>query len=79
MRQRAKNMPTPCMTLKNAALFALIGMLLLTVLVSVDLIRSVSNVLGGLIPAVVLFRSILYALASFSVTVFFFVFYKAQA
>jgi hypothetical protein len=36
------------MTLKNAALFALIGMLLLTVLVSVDLIRSVSNVLGGL-------------------------------
>ena len=67
------------MTLKNAALLALIGMLLLTLLVSVDLIRSVSNVLDGLVPAVVLLRSMIYAVAALLVTVFFFVFYKAQS
>jgi hypothetical protein len=67
------------MSLKNAASIALAGMLLLTVLLVVDLIFNVSNVLGGLVPAVTLVRSLVYAFASVCVTIFFFVFYKAQS
>jgi hypothetical protein len=67
------------MTLKNAALIALAGTLLLTALIIVDFISNISNVLGGLVPAVILFRSLIYVIASLSVTLFFFVFYKAQS
>jgi hypothetical protein len=67
------------MTLKNAALIALAGTLLLTALIIVDFINNISNVLGGLVPAVILFRSLIYVIAGLSVTIFFFVFYKAQS
>jgi hypothetical protein len=67
------------MTLKNAAVIALAGMLLLTALMIVDFIINISNVLGGLVPAVILFRSLVYVIASLSVTIFFLFFYKAQA
>lgn len=66
------------MTLKNAAVMALAGMLLLTALVIVDFIINISNVLGGLVAAVILFRSLVYVIASLSVTIFFLFFYKAQ-
>jgi hypothetical protein len=66
------------MTLKNAALLALIGTILITALLAWDLVFNVMNVLQGLVAAVVLFRSILYAFGAFSVTVFFFVFHKKQ-
>jgi hypothetical protein len=66
------------MTLKNAAVVAMAGMLLLTVLLVVDLIFNISNVFGGLVPAVSLFRSLIYAFAGVCVTLFFFVYYKAQ-
>jgi hypothetical protein len=67
------------MSQKNAALVALAGMLLLTLLLVVDFVFTVSNVLGGLVPAVTLFRALVYAIASLCVSVFFFVFYKAQS
>jgi hypothetical protein len=67
------------MSPKNAALVALAGMLLLTLLLVLDFVFNVSNVLGGLVPAVTLFRALVYAIASLCVTVFFFVFYKAQS
>jgi hypothetical protein len=67
------------MTLKNSAVIALAGMLLLTALMIVDFITNISNVLGGLVPAVILFRSVVYVIASLSVTIFFLFFYKAQA
>ena len=69
---------TPSMTLKNAALLALIGTLLVTALLTWDLIFNVLNVVQGLIPAVVLFRSLLYTFGAFSAAAFFFVFHKAQ-
>jgi hypothetical protein len=65
------------MSLKNAALVALIGMLLLSILVVVDFISNISHVLGGLVPAVILFRSLIYTVSSLCVTAFFFVFHKA--
>jgi hypothetical protein len=67
------------MTLKNAALLALIGTILVTALLTWDLIWNVVNVGRGLVPAVVLFSSLIYAFGAFSVAVFFFVFHKAQS
>ncbi len=67
------------MTLRNAALLALIGMLLLTVLLAVDFVNTVLGVARDLIPAMALLRSLVYLLAGLGVTVYFYVFGKAQA
>jgi hypothetical protein len=67
------------MTLKNAALLALIGMILVTALLVWDFISDVLNVVGGLVPAVKLFSSLIYAFGSFTVAVFFFVFHKSNS
>jgi hypothetical protein len=66
------------MTLKSAAFLALIGTILVTVLLVWDLIFSLMNVVRGLVPAVTLFSSLIYAFGALTVTVFFFVFHKAQ-
>jgi len=66
------------MTLKNAATFAFIGTLLAAALLIYDFVFDVINVAQGLVPLVKVFPSLIYALASFSVTVFFFVFSKKQ-
>ena len=67
------------MTLKSAALLALIGSILVTALLIWDLIFNVLNVLQGVVAAVVLFRSLIYTFGAFSVAVFFFVFHKKQS
>jgi hypothetical protein len=67
------------MTLKNAALLALIGTILITALLVWEFVFNVLNVLRGLIPATMLFSSFIYAFACFSVAVFFYVFYRAQS
>jgi len=70
---------TPIMTVKNAALLALIGTILTTVLLVLMLVFNVLNALRGLVPAVTLLSSFIYAIASFSVAVFFYAFHKAQS
>jgi hypothetical protein len=70
---------TSSMTLKSAALLALIGTILVTAVLVWDLIFNVLNVLQGLVPAVVLFRSLIDTFGAISVEVFFFVFHKRQA
>jgi hypothetical protein len=67
------------MTLKNAALLALIGMALLTLLLLADLIIDVSALAQGVIPVVRVVRSLIYAFAGLSAVVFLYVFHKAQA
>ena len=67
------------MTLKSAALFALIGMILLTVLLAAGFIRDVSAILAGAIAAITLLKSLIHLLASLSVTIFLYVFHKAQS
>ena len=67
------------MSLKNAAFFALIGMALLTVLLAVGFIRDVSSLLAGAIAALAVLISLIHLLASLSVAVFLYVFYKAQS
>ena len=78
----APNIPslhTPTMTLKNAALLALIGTILITVLLVWTFVFNVVNVLRGLVPALTLFSSFIYAFACFTVAVFFYVFHRAQS
>jgi hypothetical protein len=76
-RERPRN--TLVMTLKTAALLALIGTVLVTALLVWNLIFSVMNVVRGLLPAVVLFPALIYAFAALSVAVFFAVFRKTQS
>jgi len=71
------------MTLKNAALFALIGMTLLAVLLAVLLaagfIRDLLSFVRGAVAAIALLVSGIHVLASLSVAVFLYVFHKAQS
>jgi hypothetical protein len=67
------------MTLKNAALLALIGTILLTVLLVWTFVLNVVNVLRGMVPALTLFSSFIYAFACLSVALFFYVFHRTQS
>ena len=67
------------MTLKSAALFALIGMTLLTVLLAGGFIHDISGFMAGAVAAMVVLISLIHLLASLSVTVFLYVFHKAQS
>ena len=67
------------MTVKSAAFFALIGMILLTVLLALGFIRDISGLMGGAVAAMAVLISLIHLLASLSMTVFLYVFYKAQS
>ena len=69
----------PSMTIKNAALLALVGTALITALLVWTFIFNFLNVLRGLSPAVTLFSTFIYAFGCFTVAVFFFVFHRAQS
>jgi len=73
-----RSVHTPTMTLKNATLLALIGTVLMTALLVWQFVFNLLNLLRGLVPAVTLFSSFIYAFGCFSVMVFFFVFHRAQ-
>jgi hypothetical protein len=66
------------LTLKSAALFALVGMILLTVVLALGFIRDISGFTAGAVAAVAMLISLIHLLASLSVTVFLYVFHKAQ-
>jgi hypothetical protein len=67
------------MTVKTAAFLALVGVILMTVLVAADFINVVAGLMRDVIPAMALLRSLVHLFASFAVTVFFYVFHRAQA
>ena len=67
------------MSLKSAAFFALIGMILLTVVVAAGFIRDVSAFASGAVAAVRVLTAGIHLLASLSVAVFLYVFHKAQS
>jgi hypothetical protein len=67
------------MTVKSAAFFALIGMILLTVLLALGFIRDISAFMSGAVAAMALLTSLIHLLASLSVAVFLYAFYKAQS
>jgi hypothetical protein len=66
------------MTLKTAALLALIGTILMTALLMWTFFLAFLNVLRDLVPVVTLFSSFIYAFGCFSVAVFFYLFHRAQ-
>jgi hypothetical protein len=66
------------MTLKNAALLALIGTILMTGVLVWVFVSNLVNVLRGVDAPVVLFSSFIYAFGGFTLMVFFFVFHRAQ-
>jgi len=66
------------MTLKNAALLALIGTIVMTILLVWNFVSTLLNVLRGVEAPVMLFASFIYAFGCLSVMVFFFVFHRAQ-
>ena len=66
------------MSLKSAALFALVGMILLTVVLALGFIRDVSAFLSGAVAAMAVLVSLIHLLASLGVTVFLYVFHKGQ-
>jgi len=78
LRPDASSVHTPTMTLKHAALLALVGTILMTVLLVWTFVFNFLNLLRGLVPAVTLFQSFIYAFGCFGVMVFFFVFHRAQ-
>jgi hypothetical protein len=67
------------MTLKNAALLALVGTILITAFLVWIFVFEVINVLRGLVPALALFSSFIYAFGCFCVALFFYVFHRAQS
>ena len=78
LRSGGRSVHTPTMTLKNAALLALIGTILMTALLLWTFVSNMINVLRGGDAPVVLFSSFIYAFGCFTVMVFFFVFHRAQ-
>jgi hypothetical protein len=66
------------MTLKNATLFALTGMLLWTVVLTIRLIINIEGVLHGIVPDIAVLSLLIEWLASLSLLVFFAVFHKSQ-
>ena len=67
------------MTLKQASLLALIGTLLLSIHMVIDLILNLLSMARGLIAAVTLVTSVIHAFATVSVAVFFYVYHRSQS
>jgi hypothetical protein len=66
------------MSLKNAATLTFVGTILAAALLVWDFVSDVANVLQGLVPAVRLFSSLIYAFAAVCLAVFFYAFQKTQ-
>jgi hypothetical protein len=67
------------MSLKSAALLALIGTILLTVLIAVSFIFTLLAFMRDLIPAMTLLTSLVHLFASVTVLIFFYIFHRAQS
>ena len=67
------------MSLKSAALLALIGTILLTILVLAHFIFTLLGVMRDVVPAMALLTALVHLFASLSVLVFFYVFYQKQS
>jgi hypothetical protein len=67
------------MSLKSAALFALVGMILLTVVLALGFIHDISAFTSGAVAANTMLVSLIHLLASLGVTVFLYVFYSKQS
>jgi hypothetical protein len=67
------------MTMRSAASLALIGAILVTILLVIGFVLDLLNVVRGLVPALKLVTSFIYAFAGVGAVVFLCVFRKAQS
>ena len=67
------------MTMKSAASLALIGAVLVAIVLVVGFVLDVLNVIRGLVPALRLVTSFMYAFASVGAVVFLWVFRNGQS
>jgi hypothetical protein len=67
------------MTLKSAALLAFVGTLLATILLGWMFILHFLTALRGAVALTSVLSSFIYAFASLTLTVFFFVFHRSQS
>ncbi len=67
------------MTLKNAAVLALVGVVLATIVLVAGFIGDAFSVVRGLIPAMRLLTSFIFAFAGLSLVAFLYAFHKAQS
>ncbi|HME98103.1 MAG TPA: hypothetical protein VKN16_28185 [Methylomirabilota bacterium] len=67
------------MTMRSAASLALIGAVLVAIVLVVGLVLDLLNVLRGLVPALRLVTSFIYAFAGVVAVVFLWVFRNAQS
>jgi len=67
------------MNLKNAALLAMIGTVLLTIVLVLNFVNDFLAFMRGLIPAMAFLSSLIRAFAALSVAIFFYVFHRAQS
>jgi hypothetical protein len=72
------NPHNPVMTLKSAAVLALIGNALITILLTLVFVNNVYALVKGVIPSLSVLGSFLYLFASITITIFFYVFQKNQ-
>jgi hypothetical protein len=66
------------MTMRSAASLVLLGAVLVMIVLVIGFVLDLLNVLRGLIPALRLVTSFIYAFASVGAVVFLYVFRKAQ-
>jgi hypothetical protein len=67
------------MTMRSAASLALIGAVLVAIVLVVGFVLDLLNALQGLVPALKLITSLIYAFASVVAVVFLWVFRSAQS
>jgi len=66
------------MSLRNATLFAIVAMALLTIAVAMHLFTAIEGVSGGFLPMNTLLVALIEFLASLSVLIFLVVFYRKK-
>jgi hypothetical protein len=66
------------MSLKSAACFAIVGTAMWTVLTAVNLLRTISGVVGGIIPLITLLTALILFVTALSLLVFFIVFRRSS-
>ncbi len=64
------------MSLKSAALFAFVALLILTAFLALGFINTILNVARGLVPAIQLLNAFVHLLAAVGLTVFFYIFQR---
>ena len=70
---------TQTMSVKNAALLAMLGTAVLTILLLLKLVNNLLALMRGLIPATVFLSSLIFAFAAVTVVVFFYIFHRRQS